>query len=98
MFSVVVSGLALFLIYFDFNLACFYEKHVKFLTSHIYFHLDDSELWKQNQSAIQEMLEQVWDLVTVHSQEIPIKVCVVFYNLKTCYRSCGEKIRFLAII
>ena len=25
-------------------LTCFYEIHLKFLASHIYFHLDDSEL------------------------------------------------------
>ena len=37
-------------------LACFYEKHFKFLTSHIYFLLGDSELWKQYQSVNQEMM------------------------------------------
>ena len=60
-------------------LACFYEKHLKFLPSHIYFHLDDSELWKQYQSVSQEMLEQICDSETVKRQEIP-KVCVIFYN------------------
>ena len=27
--------------------ACFYEKYLIFLTSHIYFYLDNSELWKK---------------------------------------------------
>ena len=37
-------------------------------------------------------------LETVHPQEIPIKVCVLFCNIKICYRGCGEKGSFLAII
>ena len=37
-------------------LACFYEIHPKFLTSHINFHLDDRELCKQYQSSSQEMM------------------------------------------
>ena len=65
--------------------------HLKFLTSHIYFHLDDSELWKQNQSVIQEMMGQICDFEAVESQEIPTKVCVMFYNTEICYRGCGVK-------
>ena len=75
-------------------LACFYEKHLTFLRSHIYFHLDNSELWKQYQSVSQEMMEQIYDLETVKSQETPIKVCVIFYNIEICYRVCGEKTSF----
>ena len=78
--------------------ASFYEKHLKFLTSHIYFHLDDSELWKQYHSVSQEIMEQICDLETVKPQEIPIKVCVIFYNIEICYRGCGEKASFLAVI
>ena len=70
---------------------CFYEKHLKCLTSHIYFHLDDSELWKPYQSVSQEMMEQLCDLETVQPQEIPVKVCVVVYNIAMCYRDCGGK-------
>ena len=88
MLSVALSGLALiynflrrhFCHLHAYLLACFYEKHLKFLTSHIYFHLDNSELWKQYQSVSQEMMEQICDLETVKLQEIPIKVCVIFYN------------------
>ena len=72
-------------------LACFYEIHLKFLTSHIYFHLEDSELWKPYQSVRQEMIGQICDLETVEPQEIPIKVCVMFYNTEICYRGCGDK-------
>ena len=68
--------------------ACFFEIHLKFLTSHIYFHLDDSELWKPYQSVSPEMMGQICDLETV---EIPVKVCVMFYNAEICYRGCGEK-------
>ena len=35
---------------------CFYEIHLKFLLSHVYFHLDDSKLWKQYQSVSEEMM------------------------------------------
>ena len=49
-------------------------------TSHIYFHLDDSAQWKQYQSVSQEMIKQISNLETVKRQEIPIKVCVIFYN------------------
>ena len=66
-------------------LACFYKKHVKFFASRIYFHLDNSELWKQYQSVNQEMMEQICDLETVKLQEIPIKVCAIFYNIEICY-------------
>ena len=79
-------------------LACFYEKHLTFLISHICFCLDDSELWKQYQSVSQEMMEQVYDLETVQPQEIPVKICVVFCNIEICFRVCEEKARFLAII
>ena len=107
MLSVALSGLVLIRNFFEetyichlhaYLLACFYEKHLKFLTSHIYFHLDDSELWKQYQSVSQEMMEQICDLETVKPQEIPIKVCVIFYYIEICYRGCGEKTSFLAII
>ena len=80
-------------------LACFYEIHLKFLTSHIYFHLDDSELWKQYQSLSQEMMGQTYDLETVEPQDILIKVCAMFYNIEICYRGCGEKkASFLTIV
>ena len=107
MLSVVLSGLVLVRIFFEetyiyhlssYLLACFYEKHLKYLTSHIYFYLDDSELWKQYHSVSQEMMEQICDLETVKPQEIPIKVCVIFYYIEICYRGCGEKTSFLAII
>ena len=88
MLSVALSGLALicnflrrhFCHLHAYLVACFYEKHLKFLTSHICFHLDDSELWKQYESVSQEMMEPICDLETVKPQEIPIKVCVIFYN------------------
>ena len=37
--------------------ACFCEIHLRFLTSYIYFHLDDDELCKQYQFSNQEMME-----------------------------------------
>ena len=43
-------------------LVCFYET---FLASYIYFHLDDSELWKQYQFLSQEMMGQLCNLETV---------------------------------
>ena len=104
MLSAALSGLVLICNFFEetyfchlhaYLLVCFYEKHVKFLTSHIYFHLDDSKLWKQYQSVSQEMMEQICDLETVQPQEIPIKVCVVVYNIAMCYRDCGKKTFFL---
>ena len=30
----------------------------------------------------------------VKPQEIPIKVCVIFYNIELCYQGCGEKNKF----
>ena len=105
MLSVALSGLVLIYNLFEetcfchlhaYVLACFYEKHLKFLTSHIYFRFDDSELWKQYQSVSQEMMEHTCDLETVKPQETPIKVCVIFYII--CYRGCGEKAIFLVII
>ena len=107
MLSVVLSGLVSICnffeeIYFchlhDYLLACFYEKHLKFLARHIYFHLDDSQLWKQYQSVSQEMMEQICNLETVKPQEIPFKVYVIFYNIEIYYGGCGEKLIFLAII
>ena len=58
----------------------------KFLASHVYFHFDDSELWKQYQSLSHEMMGQICDIETVEPQESPIKVCVKFYNIEICYR------------
>ena len=107
MLSVALSGLFLIRNFFEETyichlhaclLACFYEKHLKFITSHIYFHLDNSELWKQYQSVSQEMMEQICDLETVKLEDTPIKFCVIIYNIKICYRGCGEKTSFLAII
>ena len=43
-------------------------------------------------------MEQIYDLETVKPQEISVKVCVIFYNIGICYRDCGEKTSFLAII
>ena len=105
--SVVLSGLVLMRIFFEetyiyhlytYLLGCFYEKQLKYLISHIYIYLDDSELWKQYHSVNQEMMEEICDLETVRPQEIPIKVCVIFYYIEICYRGCGEKTSFLAII
>ena len=78
--------------------AFFYKKHLRFLASQIYFQLDYSKLWKQYQSAGQEMMEQKFDLEIVKLQEIPVKVCVIFHNIEVCYRGCREKTSFLAII
>ena len=60
--------------------AYFYEINLKFLTSHIYFHLDRCKLCKQYQSSSQEMTGQICDLETIEWQEMPIKVCVIIYN------------------
>ena len=82
MLSLALSGLVLICAIFEEThfchlhahlLACFYEIHLKFLTYHIYFHLDDSELWKQYQSVSQEMMGQICDLETVEPQEVPIR-------------------------
>ena len=84
MLSVALSGLVLICNIFEETcfyhlhahlLACFYDIQLKFLTSHIYFHLDDSELWKQYQSVRQEMMGQICDLETVEPQEVSIR-CV----------------------
>ena len=107
MLSAALSGLVLISNFFEetcfchlhaYLLACFYKKYLKYLTSDIYFYLDDSELWKQYQSLSQEMTPQVRDLETVQQQEIPIKTCVAFCNIEICYRGCGEKASFVAII
>ena len=75
MLSVALSGLVLICNIFDETyfyhlhahlLACVYEIHLKFLTSHIYFHLGDSEV-------SQEMMGQICDLETVAQQEVPIR-------------------------
>ena len=104
MLSVGSSGLVLIRNIFEktyichlhgYFLACFYKRHLKCLTSHIYFHLNISELWKRYQSVSQEMMEQICDLETVIPQEISIKVCVIFYNIEICYRGCGVKQVFL---
>ena len=45
------------------------------------------------------MMGQICDLERVEPQEIPIKVCVMFYNIELSYRGCGEKkASFLAIV
>ena len=106
MLSVALSGLVLicnFLrrhIFAIFMPTCqlAFTRNTSNFTTHIYFHLDDSARWKQYQSVSQEMMEQICDLETVKPQEIPIKVCVIFYNIEICYRGCGEKTSFLAII
>ena len=63
---VASSGLVLICLFFFFEETYFcpphtylllHDIHLKFLLSHIYFHLDDSELWKQYQSVSQEMME-----------------------------------------
>ena len=42
---------------------------------------------------------QICDLQKVKSQEISIKVCVMFYNIEICHPGCGEKkVSFFAII
>ena len=65
MLYVAWSGLVLIWNFFEetyfchlhiYLLACFYEIHLKFLLSLIYFHLDNSELWKQHQSVNEEMM------------------------------------------
>ena len=88
MFSVALSRLVLICNFFEkiyfaiFVPTCFYEKQLKF---HIYFHLDDSARWKQYQTASPVMMEQICDLKIVKLQEIPINVCVIFYNTGISY-------------
>ena len=103
MLSVALSGLVLICNFFQetyfchlhtYLLDCFYEKHLKSLTSQIYFRVDDSKLCKQYQSVTQEMMEQICHLETVKPQEFPIKVYVIFCNIEVCYRGCGDKTSF----
>ena len=70
MLSVALPGLVFIRIFseetyichlYAYLLACFYERHHRY---HIYFYLDDSELWKQYHSVSQEMMEQICDLQT----------------------------------
>ena len=67
----------------------FYEIHLKFLIFDIYFYFDDSKLWKQYHSISLEMMEQICIVETDAPQEIPIKVCVTFYNIEIFYQGCG---------
>ena len=107
-FKMLSSGLVLICNIFEeiyfchlhaYLLACFYEIHLKFFPSHIYFHLGDSELQKQYQSLSQEMMGQICNLETVEPKKIPVKLCVMFCNIEICYRGCGEKkASFLAIV
>ena len=59
MLSAALSGLILICNFFEgtyfchlhaYLLACFYEIYLKFLTSHIYFHLDDCDKEYQSSS------------------------------------------------
>ena len=61
-------------------------------------YLNIEELKQKLQSVSKEMMKQICDLETVKPQEIAIKVCVIFYNIEICYRCCGEKTSFPAII
>ena len=75
MLSLVLAELVLICTFFEENfcylhaylLACFYEIHLRFLTSRVYFHLDDCD--KPYQSSTREM-GQICDLETVEPQEI----------------------------
>ena len=70
---------------------------LKFLISHIYFHLHHSKLRKQYQSLSQETMGQICDLEAVEPQEFPIKVACFITEI--CYRGCGkEKASFLTIV
>ena len=80
-------------------LACFYEKHPKFHISNL-FSLRRFRRVKTIPILSQEIMEQIRDLEKVKSQEIPIKVCVIFYNrnlLLTLWRknklSCNHLIQ-----
>ena len=81
-------------------LGCFYEIHLKFLTSHIYVYLANCELCKQHQFLSGEMRGQIWDIETVEPQEISIKVCVIFItHCQINYiEAVGKKASFLAIV
>ena len=99
MFFAAPSGLVLIVLFLrrhflhlhPYFLVCFYQIHLKFLTSHIYFYLGDSKLWKQYQSLSQEIMGQICELETVQPQKNPIKVCVMFNNIEICYRGSREK-------
>ena len=81
MLYVALSGLVLICSFFEetyfchlhtYLLACFlHEIHLKFPLSHIYFHLGNSELWKQYQSVSQEIMGQIcniWLYIYIHEQ------------------------------
>ena len=57
----------------------------------------DCELFKQYQSASQEMMGQISDSETAEPQEISIKICIMCYNalLDKLYRGSGDKQVFL---
>ena len=79
--------------------------HLKFLTPHIYFHLDSCKLCKQYQSASQEMMGQICNFERAEPQEILIKVCRrggggSYYGMRTKLTIClggSVKYIFLAI-
>lgn len=92
MLPVVLSGLVLILNFLEetyfFHLhaylpAWFYQIHLKFPRSRIYFQLDEL-CSNANLSVSQEMLWQIYDLEPVELQEIPIKACITFYNIEIC--------------
>ena len=101
MLSVALSRLVLICNFFEETCTIFlptsqlaFTRSTSNFTTHIYFHLDDSARQKQYQYVNQEMMEQTCDLETVKQQEVPIKVCVIFYNVEICCRVCGEKHKF----
>ena len=61
--------------------ADFYEIRLKFLIFDIFFYFYDSKLWKQYHSISLEMMKQICNVETDAPQEIPIKVCLTFYNI-----------------
>ena len=61
--------------------ADFYEIRLKFLIFDIFFYFYDSKLWKQYHSISLEMMRQICNVETDAPQEIPIKVCLTFYNI-----------------
>ena len=69
--------------------AGFYEIRLKFLIFDLFFYFYDSKLWKQYHSISLEMMRQICNVETDAPQEIPIKVCLTFYNIEICYRGCG---------
>ena len=96
MLSLVLSELVLICNFFEETyfcylyadlVACFYEIHLRFLTSHTYFHLDDCD--KPYQSSTQEMDDGA-DMRFRNSRTTLSHLL---------YRDCGEKKRiFLAIV